>query len=57
MKVQMLVMYSPAKGKRLERGAVVDVEDEVAVDLIQRGVAQAVKASPPERAVGAEQRG
>lgn len=56
MRVVMLTRYSPVKGQRLEPGAKVDIEDEIAVDLIQRGLAAPVKADPPERAVAAEQR-
>lgn len=56
MRVVMLTRYSPVKGQRLERGAVVDIEDEVAVDLIQRGLAAPAK-QPVERAVGAAQNG
>lgn len=55
MQVMMLTRYSPVKGTRLERGAVVEVEDEVAVDLIQRGLAEPV-APRMERAVTAGQR-
>lgn len=55
MKIVMLTRYSPAKGQRLERGAVVDLEDEVAIDFIQRGLAEAV-APKVERAVGPAQR-
>ncbi|MBK8211564.1 MAG: hypothetical protein IPK78_18060 [Rhodospirillales bacterium] len=55
MQVVMLTRYSPAKGQRLERGAVVDLEDEVAIDMIQRGLAEPV-APKIERAVGAGQK-
>lgn len=56
MRVVMLTRYSPVKGQRLEPGSRVEVEDEVAVDLIQRGLAAPVRTDPPERAVTAEQR-
>lgn len=56
MRVMMLTRYSPVRGQRLEPGSLVEVEDEVAVDLIQRGLAAPVKLDPPERAVTAEQR-
>lgn len=56
MRVVMLTMYSPAKGQRLERGAVVDLEDKVAVDFIQRGLAEPAPVKV-ERAVGAAQNG
>lgn len=51
MRIVMLTRYSPVKGQRLEPGAVVDVEDEVAVDMIQRGLAEPVTPRV-ERAVG-----
>lgn len=43
MWITMLTRYSPIKGERLEAGAVVEVADEIAVDLIQRGVAAPVR--------------
>jgi hypothetical protein len=39
MRVVMLTKYSPVKGKMLQAGQVVDVPDEVAADLLQRGLA------------------
>lgn len=39
MRVVMLTKYSPVKGKMLQPGQVVDVPDEVAADLLQRGLA------------------
>lgn len=51
MKIRMLTRYSPKRGQRLEPGAVVDVEPEVAADLIQRGLAAPV-AVEVEQAVG-----
>lgn len=50
MRIRMLTRYSPRRGERLEAGAVVDVEPEVAADLIQRGLAAPV-ATEVERAV------
>lgn len=53
MKVQMLTKYSPAKGRMLQAGQVIDdLPDEVAADLVQRGLALAVRGPAPERAVG-----
>lgn len=51
MYVMMLTKYSPSKGRMLQAGQVVDVPDEVAVDLVQRGMAKQVKLEA-ERAVG-----
>jgi hypothetical protein len=52
MRIQMLTKWSPAKGKMLQAGQVVDdVPDEVAADLIERGLARPVK-TQAERAVG-----
>jgi hypothetical protein len=51
MKVIMLTKYSPSKGRMLQAGQVVDVPDEVGLDLIQRGLAKAVRLET-ERAVG-----
>jgi hypothetical protein len=51
MRIVMLTRYSPEKGKTLHSGAVVDVPDEVAIDMVQRGLASVVK-TQPERAVG-----
>ena len=39
MRIRMLTRWSPVRGLKLAAGEVVDVEDEVAVDLIQRGLA------------------
>ncbi len=52
MRVLLLRRYSPARGQRLEAGTVVEVADEVALDLIQQGVAAPLKREPPEMAVG-----
>jgi hypothetical protein len=44
MRVVMLTKYSPAKGKILPAGTVIDdLPDEVALDLIQRGLARRVE--------------
>lgn len=43
MTVMMLTRWSPYKGKMFAVGQVVEVEPEVAADLIQRGIAQAVR--------------
>lgn len=52
MKVMMLTKYSPAKGRMLQAGQMIDdLPDEVAADLVQRGLAKAVKLET-ERAVG-----
>lgn len=52
MKVIMLTKYSPSKGRMLQAGQVIDdLPDEVAADLVQRGLAQAVRQGT-ERAVG-----
>lgn len=52
MKIQMLTKYSPAKGRMLQAGQVIDdLPDEVAVDLVQRGLAKVVRLET-ERAVG-----
>jgi hypothetical protein len=52
MKLIMLTKWSPSKGRMLQAGQVVDdIPDEVAVDLIQRGLARPVK-TEAERAVG-----
>lgn len=48
----MLTKWSPLKGRMLQAGQIVDdVPDEVAADLIERGLARPVKAQA-ERAVG-----
>lgn len=39
MLITMLTRYSPIKGQQLQAGAVVEVQDEIALDMIQRGVA------------------
>lgn len=39
MQIRFLTRYSPAKGQRIEAGTVVEIEPEVAADLIQRGIA------------------
>lgn len=51
MWIAMLTRYSPAKGQRLDPGSVVEVENEIALDLIQRGIAAPVK-TRAEHAVG-----
>ena len=51
MYVMMLTKWSPAKGKMLQAGTVVEIEPEVAADLIQRGLAKPVRLEA-ERAVG-----
>lgn len=52
MVVMMLTKYSPSKGRMLQAGQVIhDLPDEVAADLVQRGLAKAVKLEA-ERAVG-----
>ena len=51
MWITMLTRYSPTKGQRLDPGSVVEVESEIALDLIQRGIALPVK-SQAEHAVG-----
>lgn len=40
MRIVFLTTYSPAKGRRLAAGSVEDVPDEVAMDLIARGLAE-----------------
>jgi hypothetical protein len=52
MRIRITQRLSLVKGKRLEPGDVVDVGEEIAVDLIERGLAEPVKAQP-ERAVTA----
>lgn len=54
MRIVMLTRYSPQKGQRLEPGAIVEIEDEIAVDLIQRGLARPA-GETVERAVSAAQ--
>jgi hypothetical protein len=48
--------YSPIKGQRMEPGSVVDVANEIALDLIQRGIATPVRIQA-EHAVGPGQGG
>lgn len=43
MQIRFLTRYSPVKGQRFEVGAVVDIEDEIAVDLINRNIATPVR--------------
>ena len=43
MQIRILTRYSPAKGTRLDPGSVVEVESEIALDLIKRGIAAPVK--------------
>lgn len=50
MQIRFLTRYSPVKGQRFEAGAVVEVEAEIAADLIQRGIALPVQ-PPVEHAV------
>lgn len=52
MRIRITQRLSLVKGKRLKPGEVVDVSDEIAVDLIERGLAEPIKAEP-ERAVTA----
>lgn len=47
----MLTKWSPYKGKMFQAGQIVEVEPEVAADLIGRGIAKAVRLET-ERAVG-----
>lgn len=54
MQIKFLIRYSPVRGQRLEPGSVVDVEPEVAADLIQHGVAAPVRRQA-EHAVAAGQ--
>ena len=50
MWITILTRYSPAKGQHLEPGMLVEVQNEVALDLIRRGVATPVR-TQAERAV------
>ena len=43
MQIMFITRYSPAKGQRFEPGNIVEVEDEIALDMIQRGVAKPVR--------------
>lgn len=57
MLIRFTTRWSPVKGQRFDVGAVVEVEPEVAADLIQRGVAlpvqtQAEHAVAPGQTVG-----
>ena len=57
MRIQMLTKWSPSKGRMLQAGMVIDdIPDEVALDLVQRGLAVPVK-TQPERAIAPGQRG
>lgn len=51
MKVMMLTKWSPRRGEMLQAGQVVEVEPEIAADLVQRGIAKPVRLEA-ERAVG-----
>jgi hypothetical protein len=56
MRIQMLKIWSPGKGRMLQAGQIVDdIPDEVAVDLITRGLAKPVK-TEAERAISPGQR-
>ena len=50
MQIRFLTRYSPSKGQRFEAGTVVDIDDEIAVDLINRNIATPVR-SQTEHAV------
>ena len=54
MRIIMLTKWSPVRGQMLQAGQIVEVEPEVAADMIQRGLAQPVKLQV-ERAVGPAQ--
>ena len=43
MQIMFITRYSPAKGQRFEPGTIVEVENEIALDMIQRGVAKPVR--------------
>ena len=43
MQIFFLTRYSPAKGQRFEPGTIVDVDNEIALDMIRRGIAKAVR--------------
>jgi hypothetical protein len=51
MRIRMLVRLSLIRGKRLEPGEEIDVGEEIAVDLIQRRLAEPVP-THVEHAVG-----
>lgn len=44
MQVRFITRYSPRKGQRFEAGAVVEIADEIAVDLINRNIVTPVPA-------------
>lgn len=50
MKIRILRRLSLVKGQRLEAGEETEIGEEIAIDLIQRGLAEPVR-SEPERAV------
>lgn len=56
MQIRFLTRYSPFKGQRYDPGAVIEVEAEIAADLIQRGIALPVS-TQAEHAVGPGQGG
>ena len=43
MQIMFITRYSPAKGQRFEPGTIVDVDNEIALDMIRRGIAKAVR--------------
>lgn len=55
MRVRIVRRLSLVKGQKLQPGEVVDVGDEIALDLIQQGLAEPVR-TDVERAVAAGQR-
>lgn len=44
MRIRMLTRLSLMRGKRLEPGEEIEVGEEIAVDLINRGLAEPVRA-------------
>ena len=56
MMIRFATRWSPVKGQRFDVGAVVEVEPEVAADLIQRGIALPVQ-TQAEHAVAPGQGG
>lgn len=50
MRIRILQRLSLIKGRRLEPGEETEVGDEIALDLIERGLAEPVR-QEPERAV------
>ena len=55
MRIQMLTKWSPARGRMLQAGMIVDdIPDEVAIDLVQRGLAVPVKVQPERAVTGAQ---